>query len=64
MPFSPGEEIRYDVKWQMYKAGEAVVAVLPFTEKKGISAWHFELHARTNKFLDRLFKVRDHIQLF
>ncbi|WDP84323.1 MAG: DUF3108 domain-containing protein [Desulfobacter sp.] len=64
LPFSPGEEIHYDVKWQMYKAGEAVVKVLPFEEKKGGPAWHFELSATTNRFLDTFFKVRDHIQGF
>ena len=27
--FAPGKEIRYNVRWQMCKAGEAVIRVLP-----------------------------------
>lgn len=64
LPFSPGEEIRYEVRWQMYRAGEAVVRVLPFSEIKGRKSWHFEMSLRTNAFLDKFFKVRDHIQGF
>lgn len=64
LPFSPGEEVRYDVRWQMYKAGEVVVRVLPFSKVKGNPAWHFELLARSNKFIDLFFKVRDHVQAF
>lgn len=63
-PFSPGEEIQYDVKWQMYRAGQAVIRVLPFTENQGESAWHFELEARSNSFIDKLFKVRDRLEGF
>ncbi|WDP90871.1 MAG: DUF3108 domain-containing protein [Desulfobacter sp.] len=64
LPFAPGEEIRYDVRWQMYRAGEARVRVLPFTQVNGSQAWHFELMAESNKFIDLFFKVRDHIQGF
>jgi len=59
-PFAPGEEIRYDVKWQMYKAGEAVIRVLP--EKGDSAAWRFELEMKTNRFLDKFFKVRDRLE--
>ncbi len=41
IPFLPGEEIKYDVRWQMYKAGEAQIQVLHFTEKKGRRSYHF-----------------------
>jgi len=64
LPFSPGEEIRYDVRWQMYKAGEVVVKVLPFSQIKGNPVWHFDLRARSNSFIDLFFKVRDHVQAF
>ncbi len=63
-PFCPGEEIRYDVRWQRYKAGDVVVRVLPFSEIKGSPAWHFELQATSNPFIDHFFKVRDHVQAF
>lgn len=64
LPFSPGEEIQYDVRWQMYRAGDAVVRVLPFSKIKGNPVWHFELRARSNKFIDLFFKVRDHVQAY
>lgn len=64
LPFSPGEEVRYDVRWQMYKAGEVVMRVLPFTEVRGQPAWHFELKTTSNEFIDLFYKVRDHLQGF
>ncbi len=64
LPFLPGEEIKYDVRWQMYKAGEAVIKVLPFTEKKGRRSYHFQFQAQSNSFVDKLFKVRDRAQGF
>lgn len=60
LPFSPGEEIRYHVKWQMYKAGEAVVRVLPKASPP--DPWRFELKAKSNPFIDKFFKVRDHLE--
>lgn len=64
LPFSPGEEILYHVRWQTYRAGDVVVRVLPYSDKRGISSWHFELQAKSNKFVDFFFKVRDHVQAF
>ena len=64
LPFSPGEEILYDVRWQQYWAGEASIRVLPFTRVKGRSAYHFEMRLKTNEFLDKFFKVREIIQGF
>ena len=64
LPFGPGEKVQYDVRWQLYKAAKAVVRVCPFTSKKGKPAWHFELEIKSNKLIDKIFKVRDHIQGF
>ncbi len=64
LPFSPGEEILYDVRWQQYRAGEASIRVLPFAQVKGAPAHHFEMVLKTNQFLDKFFKVREKIQGF
>jgi hypothetical protein len=64
LPFHPGEEVKYDVRWQMYKAGEARIQVLPFTEVKGRRTYHFQFQAQSNSFIDKLFKVRDRAESF
>ncbi len=64
LPFSPGEVILYDVRWQQYWAGEASIRVLPTAQVKGAPAHHFEMVLKTNKFLDKFFKVREKIQGF
>ena len=64
IPFQPGEEVKYDVRWQMYKAGEAQIQVMPFTEVKGRRSYHFQFRAQSNAFIDKLFKVRDSAEGF
>ena len=60
-PFQPGEKLVFELKWTVVPAGEASLEVMPFKKINGQDAYHFVLTAKTNRFLDRIYKVRDRI---
>jgi len=59
MPFEPGEELVFALKWGFVSAGEATLAVLPMETIDGVEAYHFVMTARTNSFVDLFYKIRD-----
>jgi len=59
LPFSIEEEIKYTVRWEMVRAGEASFKVLPFTKINGEKAYHFKLEVKSNRYIDMLYKIRD-----
>ncbi|MEM0966950.1 MAG: DUF3108 domain-containing protein [Verrucomicrobiota bacterium] len=59
--FSPGEALRFDLRWSFFHVGYATLQVHDLVEYEGESAWHFSFHVRTNRFADRFFKVRTRI---
>jgi len=63
-PFSPGETLKFQLKWGIIPVGEAVLEVKPFTTRNGVDAYHFSVQARSNAFIDVFYKVRDHIDAF
>jgi hypothetical protein len=64
IPFSPGERLRFQLKWAVIPAGEAVLEVLPMEIIDGETLYHFRLTARSNAFVDLFFKVRDQIDAY
>ncbi len=64
LPFAPGEEINYIVQWQQIPAGTACMKVLPLTRVDNIPAFHFQLSAKSNKFVDMFYKARDVLEGF
>jgi hypothetical protein len=60
-PFKPGEKLVFELKWTVVPAGEAALEVMPFKKINGEDAYHFVLTAKTNRFLDPFYKVRDRI---
>lgn len=60
-PFPIGEKLVFELKWTLVPAGEATLEVKPITTVNGEDARHFRLTAKTNRFLDRIYKVRDRI---
>lgn len=63
-PFQPGEKLLFELKWEIVSAGHAILQVLPMEDFQGQPAYHFEMTAKTNKFLDRIYKVRDRINAY
>jgi len=60
-PFHPGEKLVFELKWTVVPAGKATLEVFPVTKVKETDAFHFVLTAKTNKVLDKIYKVRDRI---
>jgi hypothetical protein len=63
-PFVPGEKLTFQLRWEFVPAGEATLTVGPMTEINGEPAFHFIMTARSNKFLDMFYKVRDKIESY
>lgn len=61
IPFQPGEKLVFELKWTVVSAGEASLEVKPFKKVNDEDVYHFVLKAKTNRFLDRFYKVRDRI---
>lgn len=64
LPFKPGERLTYELKWTVIPAGQAVLEVQPMTSVNGVEAYHFVLTAKSTRFIDRIYKVRDRIEGF
>jgi hypothetical protein len=64
MPFTPGEKLTFQLRWEFVPAGEATLEVGPVTEIDGEPAFHFTMTAKSNKFLDMFYKVRDRIESY
>jgi len=62
MPFQPGEKMVFELKWTVVSAGEASLEVKSFKKVNNEDAYHFMLTAKSNRFLDRIYKVRDRIE--
>jgi len=62
--FGPGEKLVYELRWTFIKAGTATLEVLPMTTVKDQPAYHFALAAKSNAFVDSLYKVRDRIDAY
>jgi hypothetical protein len=60
-PFRPGEKLTFELRWAFIQAGEVVLEVQPPTTFDSLPANHFTVRARTTKFLDKIYKVRDSI---
>ncbi len=63
-PFYPAEKLTFQLKWAFVPAGEGVLEILPMETINGVKAYHFVLTARTNSFIDCLYKVRDRIDAY
>ncbi len=64
VPFTPGERLRFHLRWTVVPAGEAILEVLPIKTINGQKVYHFRLTAESNAFVDLFYKVRDRIDAF
>ena len=62
--FYPGEKLTFDVHWTFVKAAEVTLEILPNENIDGKPAFHFLYTAKTSKFVDAFYKVRDRIESF
>ena len=58
LPFQPGEELTYDLKWGIFAVGSATMKVLPPLDENGTRLQRLSFSVRTNRFADAFYKVR------
>ena len=63
-PFYPGEKIKFEVRWSFIPAGEGILETLPIEDYEGIPSYHFVFTAKTNEFVDLIYKVRDRVESY
>lgn len=63
-PFRPGEKLTYELFWEFIPAGSAVLEILPFKTIDNTKAYHFSVTVRSNEFVDKFYKVRDHVESY
>lgn len=59
IPFRPGEKLFFEVRWEFITAGNAVLQILPIKEINDQKVFTFHMTARTTKYVDVFYKVRD-----
>jgi hypothetical protein len=64
IPFHTGEKLTFQARWSFIIVGEAVLEVMPSEKINGASMKHFLMTAKTNKFADVFYKVRDKIDAY
>ena len=62
--FFPGEKLKFKLKWGIFPAGEAVLEVLPIETINGIKSFHFVMQAKSNSFIDKIYKYRSRIDAY
>jgi len=64
MPFKVGEKLTYTLQFNIVKMGRGYLTVEEDTEISGKLSHHIVFEAKTSKFADRIFKVRDKIDIW
>lgn len=64
LPFSPGEQLVFEVKWGPIPAGRATLDILPAEEQREAERLHFVMTARTYPYVDLFYKVRGRIDAY
>ncbi|MBW6515752.1 MAG: DUF3108 domain-containing protein [Candidatus Cloacimonetes bacterium] len=60
--FQDGEKLTFDIRYGIIGAGQATLSVEEIEFRENTPAWKITSQARTNRFFDRIFKVRDEIE--
>lgn len=64
LPFTPGEKLKYALRWGNIPAGELRLEILPITTVDGTPSYHFVMTAKSNSTVDIFCKIRDRIDAF
>ncbi|WP_394707119.1 DUF3108 domain-containing protein [uncultured Desulfobacter sp.] len=64
LPFSPEEQLVYQIRWEMIEAGVASFDVLPVKEVDQQPCRHFSLKVETSPLVDVFYKVRDKLDSY
>lgn len=64
LPFTPGEKLLYEVRWEQIPVAQLTLEVRPFRTIQGEPAYHFVFQAKTKPALDVLYPVEGYIEAF
>ena len=62
--FAPGEKLTFALRWGLIPAGSASMEVRPIKTVNGVPAYHFVMKARTNAFIDAIYRYRSRIDAY
>jgi hypothetical protein len=62
--FTPGEKLKYALRWENIPAGELQLEIHPITTINDALSYHFVLIAKSNAAVDLFYKVRDRIDAY
>ena len=63
-PFSPGEQLVYQIRWEAIEAGVAFFNVQPVTKVGEQPCRHFSLKVETSPLVDVFYKIRDQLDSY
>ena len=64
VPFNVGEKLTYTLQFNIIKMGRGYLSVEPCDSTSVIQSYHVKFQAKTRKFADRIFRVRDQIDIW
>ncbi len=64
IPFNVGERLTYTLQFNVIKMGRGYLSVESNDTIAGIPSYHVKFQANTRKFADRIFRVRDQINIW
>ena len=64
IPFKVGELLTYTLQFNVIKMGRGYLSVESIDHTSGVPSYHVKFQANTRKFADRIFRVRDQIDIW
>lgn len=61
VPYAKGEQLVFSIDYGPVNAGEASLEVIDVIDSGGYTSWHVESKARSNRFFDAFYQVRDKV---
>ncbi len=64
IPFKVGEHLTYTLRFNVIKMGRGYLSVESIDSISGVKSYHIKFRAKTSKFADKIFRVRDQIDIW
>ena len=64
IPFKVGESLQYYAEFNLVRVGEAKLKISEIEKINNIDSYHVTYYAKTKGLADRLFKIRDKIDIW
>lgn len=64
IPFKVGEKLTYTLHFNIIKMGRGYLSVESIDNISGLQSYHVKFQAKTSKFADNIYRVRDEIDIW